>query len=150
MTERMMHSPLGPLTLLSSDGAITGVEWRRGALNDAPELVSAEAQLTGYFEGKRKLFDLPCRVRGSEFQQRICARMSAIPFGDTVTYGDLAAELGVPAQAVGTGCGGNPIPIIIPCHRVLGAASLGGFSAKGGVETKVWLLRHEGAAGLLI
>ena len=76
--------------------------------------------------------------------------MQAIPFGDTLTYGDIARRLGAPAQAVGQACGGNPIPVIIPCHRVLGARSLGGFSAAGGVDTKVWLLRHEGAAGLLI
>ena len=62
----------------------------------------------------------------------------------------LKNDLQVPAQAVGQGCGGNPIPILIPCHRVLGSSGLGGFSGRGGVETKVWLLRHEGAAGLLI
>ncbi len=76
--------------------------------------------------------------------------MSAIPFGETRTYGELAQQLGVPAQAIGQACGGNPIPILIPCHRVLGANGLGGYSGDGGVETKVWLLRHERAAGLLI
>ena len=76
--------------------------------------------------------------------------MRAIPVGHTRTYGDIARDLGVPPQAVGQACGGNPIAIIIPCHRVLGAGGLGGFSGAGGVETKVALLRHEGAAGLLI
>jgi len=76
--------------------------------------------------------------------------MCAIPFGETRTYGEIAAELDASAQAVGNACGANPIPILIPCHRVLGAASLGGFSGAGGIETKVALLRHEGAAGLLI
>jgi methylated-DNA-[protein]-cysteine S-methyltransferase len=76
--------------------------------------------------------------------------MSAIPLGETRTYGDLARELGAAAQPVGNACGANPIPVIIPCHRVLGANGLGGFSGSGGVETKVALLRHEGAAGLLI
>ena len=75
-------------------------------------------------------------------------------FNDTVAsniaYGDLAGALGVPAQAVGQACGGNPIPIIVPCHRVLGATGLGGFSAPGGVETKIALLKHEGAASLLL
>ena len=66
------------------------------------------------------------------------------------SYGDVAQEVGLPAQAVGQACGANRIPILIPCHRILGANGLGGFSAPGGVETKVWLLRHEGAAGLLI
>ncbi len=76
--------------------------------------------------------------------------MRAISVGDTRTYGDIAQELNVPPQAVGQACGGNPIPIIIPCHRVLGVTGIGGFSGAGGVETKVALLRHEGAAGLLI
>ena len=76
--------------------------------------------------------------------------MAAIPHGETRTYGDLARDLGAPAQAVGQACGANPVPILIPCHRVLGRNGLGGFSAPGGVETKVALLRLEGAAGLLI
>ena len=150
MAERMIQTPLGAITLTASDGAITALDWRQGARDTTPELCEAEAQLDAYFAGTRQTFDLPLRVEASEFQQRVCARMQAIPFGDTLTYGDLARELGAPAQAIGAGCGGNPIAIIIPCHRVLGAKSLGGFSAKGGVETKVWLLRHEGAAGLLI
>jgi methylated-DNA-[protein]-cysteine S-methyltransferase len=76
--------------------------------------------------------------------------MAAIPHGHTRTYGDIARAVGAPAQAVGQACGANPLPILIPCHRVLGRNTLGGFSAPGGVETKVALLRHEGAAGLLI
>jgi len=76
--------------------------------------------------------------------------MLAIPLGETRTYGDLSKDLGVPAQAIGQGCGGNPIPVIIPCHLVLGANGLGGFSGLGGVETQVWLLKHERAGGLLI
>ena len=76
--------------------------------------------------------------------------MVAIPLGETRTYGDLSRALGAPAQAIGQACGANPIPILIPCHRILGAKALGGFSAPGGVETKVWLLKHEGAASLLI
>jgi O-6-methylguanine DNA methyltransferase len=76
--------------------------------------------------------------------------MAAIPFGHTRSYGDLAREIGAPAQAIGQACGANPIPILIPCHRVLAANGLGGFSAKGGVESKVFLLRLEGAASLLI
>ncbi len=76
--------------------------------------------------------------------------MCAIPFGETRTYGDLARALDAPAQAIGQACGGNPVPIIVPCHRILGASGLGGYSAPGGVETKVALLKHEGAASLLI
>ena len=77
--------------------------------------------------------------------------MLEIPFGETRTYGDIARALGQSAQAVGAACGGNPIPILIPCHRVMGAGGkLTGFSGKGGVETKVALLRHEGAGAFLI
>ena len=87
---------------------------------------------------------------GSPLQRAVCDQMRAIPFGETRTYGDLAKALGAPPQAIGQACGGNPLPILIPCHRVLSARGLGGFSAPGGVETKVALLRHEGAGGLLI
>ena len=110
----------------------------------------AVAQLGEYAQGDRQMFDLPLRVAGSALQRDVCRVMSEIPFGYTRTYGDIAKELGVSAQAVGQACGGNPIPVIIPCHRVMGAKGLTGFSGQGGVETKVALLRHEGAAGLLI
>ena len=113
-------------------------------------LEEARWQLLAYDAGTLEQFDLPLRVKGSDFQRDVCAAMSAIPFGDTCTYGDIAKLLGVPAQAVGGACGGNPIPIIIPCHRVMGAKGLTGFSGAGGVETKVALLRHEGAGGFLI
>lgn len=144
------NTPTGPVTLTEQDGAIIRCEWGTGGVDHTPILDHAAAQLADYFAGSRQAFDLPLRVDGSEFQQRVCDAISAIPFGETRTYGDLARDLGVPAQAIGQGCGGNPIPLLIPCHRVLGATGLGGFSGRGGVETKVWLLRHEGAAGLLI
>ena len=81
---------------------------------------------------------------------RSAAPCSPSPHGETRSYGDLARALKTPPQVIGQACGANPIAIIIPCHRILGAHSLGGFSAKGGVETKVWLLKHEGAAALLV
>ena len=76
--------------------------------------------------------------------------MVAIPLGETRTYGQIAKITRASAQAVGQACSANPLPIIVPCHRILGAATLGGYSAPGGVDSKVWLLRHEGAAGLLL
>lgn len=145
------RSPLGPLRLTAANGAITAIDWGRCEAEDStPELDEACAQLSAYFEHRLTKFDLPLHVDASDFQRQVCAAITAIPFGETRTYGEIARDLGAPAQAVGAGCGGNPIPVIIPCHRVLGASSLGGFSARGGVETKVWLLKHEGAAGLLI
>ena len=151
MPQTCIPSPVGPLTITSDGTNITGVDWRRSqAEASTPELEEAARQLAEYFDGSRKSFDLPLVVEASDFQKAVCDAMLAIPFGETRTYGDIAEALGVPAQAVGQACGGNPIPVIIPCHRVLGATSLGGYSGQGGVETKVWLLRHEGAAGLLI
>ena len=151
MKKRTVSTPFGDLTLVEQDGAITSLDWRRSAQQDESALLDrAAAQLLGYVEGTRMEFDLPLRVAGTDFQRNVCAAISAIPFGHTRTYGEIAKDLGVPAQAVGQACGGNPIPVIIPCHRVMGAKGLTGFSGAGGVETKVALLRHEGAASLLI
>ena len=151
MLARSIHSPFGDLTLVEDEGAIISLHWRWSDGQDPSALLDrAVAQLTAYVAGQREVFDLPLRVRGTDFQRDVCAAMSGIPFGYTRTYGEIANDLGVPAQAVGQACGGNPIPIIIPCHRVMGAKGLTGFSGRGGVETKVALLRHEGAAGLLI
>lgn len=144
-------SPLGPLTIWQEGEAITRLDWTdAGGTAETALLSEAIVQLAAYFAGTREQFDLPFDVQGSQFQKDVCAAMLAIPFGYTRTYGEIAKDLGVPAQAVGQACGGNPIPIMIPCHRVMGAKGLTGFSGKGGVETKVALLRLEGAAGLLI
>lgn len=151
MPSAALDTPIGPLTVDAEDGVIWRLRWVDDPQGEVtPELAAAITQLREYFDGKRQRFDLPLGVRGSAFQRQVCDAMSAIPLGETRTYGDLAADLGVPAQAIGGACGGNPIPVIIPCHRVLGAAGLGGFSGMGGVETKVWLLKHERAGGLLI
>lgn len=146
-----LDTPLGRIGIVERDGAITRLAWGpENSGEETPLLAEARRQLAAYFAGERTRFDLPLRVGGSDFQRAACDAMLAIPFGETRTYGELAHVLGASAQAVGRACGANPIPILIPCHRVLGAGSLGGFSAPGGVETKVRLLRHEGAAGLLI
>ncbi|NNE50977.1 MAG: methylated-DNA--[protein]-cysteine S-methyltransferase [Sulfitobacter sp.] len=151
MKERSIDTPFGTLTLIEEEGAIVALDWRQARRQDTSALLDeGVAQLAEYVEGRREIFDLPLRVQGSQLQRDVCDAIAAIPFGDTRTYGEIARELGVPAQAVGQACGGNPIPIIIPCHRVMGARGLTGFSGAGGVETKVALLRHEGAAGLLI
>ena len=150
MTAASWHSPLGPLTLHEAGGCITALDWRAGAAADrTPLLREALAQLQAYFDHRLTRFDLPL-LWGSGLHEQVRRAMAAIPLGETRSYGDLARALNAPAQAIGQACGANPIPIIIPCHRILGAHSLGGYSAKGGVETKVWLLKHEGAAGLLI
>ena len=151
MYQASLSTPVGTLTATSNGTAITRLAWRDADCQDSrPELTVAMQQLAAYFDGSLTQFDLPLEVEASQLQRDVCDVMSSIPFGETLTYGDIAKRLGIPAQVVGQACGGNPIPVIIPCHRVLGSSSLGGFSGAGGVETKVWLLRHEGAAGLLI
>ena len=121
-----------------------------GGTDDTPLLREAERQLRAYFDNDLKTFSLPLKPSGDRFQQSVCAAMSRIPYGETRTYGQLAADLDSMPQPVGNACGNNSIPIIIPCHRVVGTGGLGGFSAPGGVETKVALLRHEGAYSLLL
>lgn len=139
------------MQIVQKDDAIVRVEWAEyGNSETTPLLKEAQAQIDAYFAGTLRVFDLPLSVRGSDFQKKVCDAIYAIPFGETRRYGDLAKDIGASAQAVGGGCGGNPIPLIIPCHRVLAATGLGGFSGSHGVETKVALLRHEGAASLLI
>ncbi len=143
-------SPLGALTLTAADGLITGVTW--GQCHNVAGSVLLDAacvQLAEYFAGGRGAFDLPLDF-GTGLHEGVRRAMAAIPFGETRTYGDLAKALGAPAQAIGQACGANPIPILIPCHRILAANGLGGYSGAGGVETKVALLRLEGAASLLI
>jgi methylated-DNA-[protein]-cysteine S-methyltransferase len=151
-TVASLDSPFGRIGVEETDAAITRVFWDAPArARVTPVLRAAVDQLRAYFDGGLTEFDLPLAPRGSDFQIAVCDLMRAIPYGETRTYGDLAKDLGVAAQPVGKACGGNPIPILIPCHRVMGAdGKLVGFSAKGGVETKVALLRLEGAAGLLI
>lgn len=151
MKTRSVQTSFGPLTCHEKDGAITALTWEWHPQQDASEVLDrAVAQLAAYDSGTLEVFDLPLHVEGSDLQRRVCDAMRAIPFGYTKTYGEIGKALGIPAQAIGQACGGNPIPIIIPCHRVMGAKGLTGFSGAGGVETKVALLRHERAAGLLI
>jgi len=151
VTRCTVPTQFGDLVLTEVEGQITALHWGRAEVEARSELLEeGRRQLMAYDSGALDVFDLPLHVQGSDFQRAVCAAMSAIPFGETRTYGDIAKALGVPAQAVGQACGANPIPVIIPCHRVMGAKGLTGFSGAGGVETKVALLRHEKAGGFLI
>lgn len=145
------NSPVGALGADAVDGAVTTLHWERdGTLTEGPLYQQMADELAAYFAGTLQQFQTPLAPRGSAFQQRFYAALCAIPYGETRTYGELANDLGVSAQAIGQACGANPIAIIIPCHRVLAADGLGGYSGAGGIEAKVALLRLEGAAGLLI
>jgi methylated-DNA-[protein]-cysteine S-methyltransferase len=147
MPEITVPSPLGPLTLTELDGAIARLDWgatRRG--QETKLLREARRQLQAYFAGKLRDFDLPLALGGSPFQQRVWRAMQRIPYGETRSYGELAHETDSGPRAVGTACGSNRIPIIVPCHRVLAAGKrIGGYSGGAGVETKRRLLEIENA-----
>jgi methylated-DNA-[protein]-cysteine S-methyltransferase len=144
-------SPLGPLTVTERDGAIAALTWGEAGADDATTLLTrAATQLDAYFYCELKQFDLPFAPAGSPFQKTVWDAMLRIPYGQTRTYGDVARALDdASPQAVGTACGANPIPILIPCHRIVAAGDkLGGYSGKGGVDTKRFLLELEGWLGV--
>jgi methylated-DNA-[protein]-cysteine S-methyltransferase len=118
--------------------------------DDTPLLNEATRQIESYFAGALEQFDLPLAYYCSDFQRRACEEMLNIPFGETITYAELAERLGSSAQAAGNACGGNPLPIVVPCHRVLGTNNLGGYSGEGGIETKIALLKIESPIPWLI
>lgn len=145
-----IDTPTGRVRAVSDGEAIVRITWiAPGTIVDpAPEdAVSREtaSQLAAYFAGRLTAFDVPLRFRsGSEFERAVWQAMLAIPWGQTRSYGDLAALTGGVARAVGGACGRNPIPIVVPCHRVVGSdGRLVGFSGAEGVETKQWLLDFE-------
>ena len=150
MAEKSIETPLGWITLTEGDGAITALDWRRSSGAGSALLDDALGQLDAYFSHDLRVFGLPLNPKGDAFQQSVCAEMQKIPYGETREYGEIARALGSMPQPVGNACGMNSIAIIIPCHRVVGKTGLGGFSAPGGIETKIALLKHEGAYGLLI
>ena len=114
-------------------------------------LAEAAQQLTEYFAGTRQGFDLPFAPQGTPFRLRVWAALQTIPYGETMSYGALGRAVGTAPRAIGGACGANPIPLIIPCHRVVGAGgTLGGFSGGSGCDTKRHLLALEGAAPLTL
>ncbi|MFT4299056.1 MAG: methylated-DNA--[protein]-cysteine S-methyltransferase [Aeromicrobium sp.] len=148
MSTRWMDSPVGGLRLHSSAGLLTAVDFDatpRGRRVADEVLDAAEAQLNDYFAGRRTAFDLPLAQDGTEFQRKVWAELRRIPFGQTVSYGDIARRLGyepVISRAVGTANGANRLPIIVPCHRVIGSdGNLVGYA--GGIERKRVLLDME-------
>ncbi|HEY6852709.1 MAG TPA: methylated-DNA--[protein]-cysteine S-methyltransferase [Gemmatimonadales bacterium] len=153
-----MQTPIGELTLTATDTALTGVYFPSSRHGPPPVaqgephgpaaeiLARARQQLAEYFTRARMTFDLPLAAQGTEFEHQVWDALRRIPFGTTTSYGEIARKLGDArnARAVGTANGKNPIPIIVPCHRVIGAnGDLTGFG--GGIERKRWLLEHEGA-----
>lgn len=145
MPQLSLLSPLGALTLSEEDGAIVALDWGRGRdQTETPLLLAARDQLQDYFDGQRVVFDLPLAPHGSAFQRKVWEALRGIPAGETRSYATLAASIGSVARAVGQANGANPIPIIIPCHRVVGAnGALGGYSGGEGSATKRYLLDLE-------
>lgn len=142
----MIHSPLGPLTLFAEDDHLTALVYGDyGSYDDLPLFREAKRQLEAYFAGQRQAFSLPLNPDGTAFQRRVWQSLCDIPYGRVISYRELAAQVGSPRafQAVGQANGRNPLPILIPCHRVIAAdGTLGGYSS--GVERKRFLLRLEG------
>lgn len=153
-----MKTPIGEIRLVSDGKALTGLymggygpkpakTWQHGGVL----IVKAEKQLREYFNGTRKEFDLPLAGEGTVFQKTVWKALCDIPYGETINYGELARRIGQPkaARAVGLANGSNPISIVVPCHRVIGAnGTLTGYG--GGLPRKKWLLEHEGGARRLL
>jgi methylated-DNA-[protein]-cysteine S-methyltransferase len=148
MPQTVVDSPIGPLGLIASDAGLRAVVFDgKGvrAEGRSPVLSEAARQLEAYFDGVLLAFDLPLELHGTEFQRRCWLALGSIPYGQTVSYGEQARRLGLgsdAARAVGAANGTNPLPIVLPCHRVIGAdGSLTGFG--GGLHRKRFLLEHE-------
>lgn len=150
-----LQTPIGPVTIVSDGTSITGISMRPASdvagsatewSEDDARLAECRAQLTAYFAGELREFTLPLAPRGTPFQKSVWSALRRIPFGETLSYGALAASLGHPgsARAVGAANRTNPIGIVVPCHRVIGAdGTLTGYA--GGIERKKFLLEHEAA-----
>jgi len=148
-----LDTPIGELLLAGEEGGLAMIGFPKGSMRRDPEsdwiynekpLAEARRQLQEYFAGTRKTFDLPLRLTGTEFQVSVLEALQKIPYGETVSYGEIARRIGRPKamRAVGAANGRNPIPIVVPCHRVIGSSGdLTGFG--GGLDTKEALLRLE-------
>ncbi len=150
-----MPSPIGRLELVSDGTSLTSLAIERDGLlprDDLPEraddvLRSARERLREYFEGERRAFDIPLAPEGTAFQRAVWRRLQGIPWGRCTSYGELGSAVGSPkaGRAVGRAVGSNPVPLVIGCHRVLGAdGRVTGYSGGQGIATKLWLLEHEG------
>ncbi|HEC90290.1 MAG TPA: methylated-DNA--[protein]-cysteine S-methyltransferase [Alphaproteobacteria bacterium] len=145
-----LNSAFGSLTVFEEAGVLVAVEWGRAeekqGIGETPLLIEARNQMRAYFAGELEMFDLPLAAKGTDFQVAAWRAMSQIPYGVTKTYSDIARGLASGPRAVGTACARNPLPIIVPCHRVVGLRGrLGGYTGSGGIATKKALLRLEGA-----
>lgn len=145
MPQLSFHTSLvDALTVTEEDGAVVAVDWGWGRDQaETPVLLQARAELEEYLDGERRTFTVPLAPRGSAYRRAVWAALCAIPYGETRTYGAIAAVAGGVSRSVGGANGANPIPILIPCHRVVAADGLGGYSGGEGLATKRRLLQLE-------
>jgi methylated-DNA-[protein]-cysteine S-methyltransferase len=146
-----LHSPVGDLTISTENDAIVSVDWGwvRNQV-ETPLLVRARSQLDAYFDGELTEFDLPLAPAGTPYRKAVWTALRAIPYGTTRSYNEIAATAGGSARSIGQANGRNPIPLIIPCHRVVAASSIGGYSGGEGLATKRWLLNLENPGPTLL
>ena len=144
MPQLSFHTPLGAVSVSEEDGAIVAFDWGWGRDQaQTPLLLRAREQLHAYFDGEITAFDLPLAPFGSPYRRRVWAALCAIPYGQTRSYREIAAAVGGSARSVGGANGANPLPVLVPCHRVVGASGLGGYSGGNGLDTKRHLLSLE-------
>lgn len=148
MPSCLMDTPVGPLLLVDDGGRLAEIRFADGDESDhheTPLLVRARKQIEEFFAGRRKKFDLPLTPARTAFQRRVREAMVSIPWGQTLSYGEVAHIAGGAPRAVGQACGANMLPIVVPCHRVLAAKGIGGYSGAKGLDTKRFLLALENA-----
>jgi methylated-DNA-[protein]-cysteine S-methyltransferase len=146
-----LHTPVGDITVFEEDGAIVSLDW--GWVPErapSPILERAREQLQAYFDGELTAFDLKLAPGGTLYRRRVWQALCDIPYGETCSYQDIARSAGGSARSVGQANGRNPIPLIIPCHRVVAATHIGGYSGGGGLLTKRWLLALENPNRILL
>jgi methylated-DNA-[protein]-cysteine S-methyltransferase len=152
MATASLQTEIGWLEVSADNDAITHLYWRGvqpARLQSSALVKEAVKQLQAYFDQRLTRFDLPLAADGTPFARDVWDVMLSIPYGQTLTYGEVAARLDAPAQAVGQVCGQNPIAIVIPCHRIVGTNWLGGYSSELGINAKEWLLDLERGQGRL-
>jgi methylated-DNA-[protein]-cysteine S-methyltransferase len=143
-----LHTPIGPITVSEEDGAIVALDWGWGRdQTETATLRCAREQLHAYFDGKRSSFTLELNPQGTPYRRRVWQALREIPYGATRSYAEIARAAGGAPRSVGQANAANPIPIIIPCHRVLASNGIGGYSGGDGLDTKRYLLALETHAG---
>ena len=148
MPQLSLHSPLGPLTLTEEDGKLISLDWGWGRdQTENPQLCEARDWLDQWFDDPKtaKPFPLPLEPFGTVYQKKIWAALCDIPVGTVITYKELAERAGGSPRSAGQAVGRNPIPILIPCHRIVSSTHPGGYSGDGGIDDKLWLLELEEA-----